>query len=279
MGLLSKILRARRRDDRVKIVMIFGAIGITFIILAVNGGVKMYKGINCVADYIVSVKCSSTKLKNNIQELKKIDGVMAAGSISRGNVEIYAGKDTISYESIKLDKTFARELYGIDNTSAGERIYISNGAYLKLKRYIPDIDNGSNSHIKYMSDEVSSSAKLILLDDEHSVSGGNNSEKNKEFVVIIDDGKRTSYNKESENTQNEVLIRFKRYDISGNTVKKLEKKGFTIENEGEELKRKSECDKTILCIKYNLSIGILCMVFVAILLSLICKTDVSVIQS
>lgn len=279
MGLLSKIIRARRRDDRVKIVMIFGVIGITFIILAVNGGVKMYKGINCVTDYIVSVKCSRTKLKNNIQELKKIEGVMAAGSISRGNVGIYAGKDTISYESIKLDKTFARELYGIDNTSAGEKIYISNGAYLKLKRYIPDIDNGSNSHIKYMSDEVSSSAKLILPDDEHSVSRENNSEKNKEFVVIIDDGKRTSYNKESEDTQNEVLVRFKRYDISGNTVKKLEKKGFTIENEEEELKRKSECDKTILCIKYNLSIGILCMVFVAILLVLICKTDVSVIQS
>lgn len=244
MGWFNRFLRARRRDDRVKLAVIFGIIGMAFLIMSVVDGINIYKAINQPVDYIVS--SASAGWEKNIRNLEAIDGVVMAGRIRRGSVDIFTGKNTVSYDCIQVEKTYAETVYGVDKDSTGQTLYFSSAAYNRLKR--ANIKREVTS-VNYSLGEKRQTA---------SVGMAHTSDSKEELVIIINNGKFT-------NDDTEAAVRFDGFDITGNVVKKMEKKGFIIEDTEKEYKREMELQKNILCTKYHVIIGVLCMAFVGIL--------------
>lgn len=234
MRLIRKFIIARRRDDRVKFLVIFIAIAIICLILSANEGVKIYREINKSIDCIVSTDSLEGVTKAQLDTLRKMDGALYAGRIKNEETEFIIQGDEVTFTCVQMSSESAEKLYGIKVTEGKDEMLFGKKSYSKLIRYMgkSNIDTA-----EYISEDKKCKAKVLQI----SVDG--------DTIIHVVDEKNFS------EEDNQIIVRFDNADVSGNNIKTLENSKFQVVEKNEYERQQIKLRNSVLKVKYRLMIS------------------------
>lgn len=260
--MIKRYLILRKKYDIVKIISALVIIGIIFLILGGREAYSLYNSVNAPVEYTASGKA------RDLAEINNMDNVIYAGEDITNTVAAkYKTIDlSITYEV--LPEEYLKSVYGIDDKSLMQILYMNKKAYDNLLKNI-NSENTSYNRIENVdevdltdgSGDIIGKAKIYVVDimchenDEYIISSYN---KNS-------DNYNSHYNSNNDGTQI-VRIMFDKGDMDGTNVRSLEAKGYFIINSSQEVIKELNNSLIINKIKYNLTIAGFCLIFVGILI-------------
>lgn len=262
---LRFIFRLRKQSDTIKIVFIFGIIGILSIIQTGYYTWEIYHYMNSPAEYVLTGDGNITQ--ENVDELLQEETIaMVSRQLDLPITVMYNGTKTVLDATI-LSKDFIAENLNLKEDLAAEtkKIYVDEETFsqflLEEKDNQDDILDITSLDIHcQMGDESPdadsdeggekgadrpeqkySAAKLISTKSVGAAHGAEES-----FIYIADVNQRLLKNASS------LRVQFKKHDLDGLQVKHLRTLGYSIVNEERIQEEEYELEVKLLHIRYGL---------------------------
>lgn len=252
MGILKDFLRLRKRDDRVKIMLILGIIALVFLVFMIRDAVTMYDYVNSPAEYELFGNLSSDLKLNELSQLEQVD--MVSHQADSSAKLRYKMKETfISY--ISISKEYASYVYGVENNKSMVTYYANKLAYnqllkdLQLDRYYDlEVYESGEIIVDYNSEgEEYSTAKVILMEDL---------DNDTPFIFTIENKADLKAN------ATKLRIYVAKQDMELMLIKELESRGYSLCDREGILEFQNDLDKIMLKLRYHFIICIMSVVWI-----------------
>lgn len=245
----SEFWKLRKQNDRVKIQLIVGCIGIVCIGIAVYQGSSFYRLLHTPIEYICTCVDSNGGLETKLSQVQELDYIDAVSRQKVTSVEITTQWGTLTIPCLMVSEDYLRDAYGVNKDSGMQTFYLNQTAYENILRTIPSSETDmENMHVGYIMGEEKGIAKLL--------SGSERMPNDSPYAFCTGDPIRLQ--KEGE----QLRIRVRQQDLSGVQGMELKQLGIQIENEEKLEEGRLLQEQKFLEIKYNLCIAVLCMCFV-----------------
>lgn len=247
MKWFSNFIKIRRQNDYVKIMLVVFLLGIWMIGSSIYNGVKIYGQLWEPTEYIISG--SGEKIGNEeIENIEQISGIDGASLQKTTELTIKDLSEEAMYECYNVSKTYLETVYHVNGTGAMKTFYVTPKLYERLE----ENTKGSQDNIQLnyqIGEDEQGTARFVkiesnLFSDEEEV-----------FAVA------NSVDFDEECSEIRVYITEK--DLDGTLKRNIESLGYTIENQEVLLEADNELNIGLMRIKYDIGIGVLCLVIVA----------------
>lgn len=247
MKWLSDFLKLRKQNDYVKIILLFVLVAVWVIGSSVYNIVEIRKNLSKPTEYVLMVQGNSAKsghLKN-------------AGDVTGISNVTFQKSDTItvgneSIECLKVSKEYLENVYNVKETSGMRTFFLTPVLYKKIQKN--SLSNSANMTYSIEEGEKKT-GKFVKLENEMF--------KDEEIAFTM--GERIDFQSEC----NEIRAYVTKRDIDGTQNRKLEKSGLTLENQTESMETDFNIKLKFTEAKYNILIGIICIVSAIIMKSMI----------
>lgn len=255
MKWLRDLLKKRRRDDRIKIIMIFALLGIIMLGNTVYRIVKLYGIVTESEEYILAEN-ETIKIKDlQIDALSKTENVISISRQKEIPLELKVETDSISLNCIELSESYLKTVYGINVNSMSRAFFINESAYNILMQsdgFAEELEKGENCILADYAlgeDGIScGTAKVILVKGK-----------------LPDDMPYAFCKAQSadlgENSSG-VRVMFANSDLTSSNKDRLKDMGFVIADSDKTDIKNLLCENEFLHIKYSVLIIGLCFLFV-----------------
>lgn len=172
MKWLGDLLKKRKRDDRIKIIMVFAVLGIVMVLNTVYRIVKLY-GIAAGTEEYLLTEDEAIKIKDiKIDELAKTENVVSVSRQKEMPLELKVENDSVSLNCIELSESYLKTVYKVNVNSSMRIFYINKPAYDMLMQsdgFAEKLEKGENCILAdYALGEEgtsSGSAKVMFVED------------------------------------------------------------------------------------------------------------------
>lgn len=261
MKWFSSLLKKRKQDDRIKIILFFALLGIIFLGNSVYRIVKLYDMVSDLEEYILTEN-ETIKIKDiQIDTLSKIENVVSVSRQKEVPLELKKNSESISLNCLELSESYLKTVYGININSSMKVFFINKSAYNTLtqsQNFAEEFKKGKNSIMAdYALGEESLSygtAKVVLVENK-----------------VPDDMPFAFCKAESSDFGNDssgVRVMFANGDLTSANKEILKNMGFIISDSDESDKRNLLYEKEFIYIKYSVLTAGLCFLFI---ISVLCK--------
>lgn len=128
----KRFLKLRKQDDRVKIILALAVLGAVFMIRAVYHGIRIYQTVQSSAEYVITADAPGGTLAGRQRELMQEENITAAGLWRQTSLTVkYQGRET-AFSCSELSEDYMEEVYGIRDEGAMKTIYMNQKAISQL---------------------------------------------------------------------------------------------------------------------------------------------------
>lgn len=283
---IRNLIKLRKQSDTMKIICILAIAGISFLAGFIYHLAGIYSYVNSPVEYVLSG--DRTVSEKHINELVQIEsGIVVTRQKNISVTIMYKGVKT-PLECLVISKEYAENILGINTLDGTKRFYMDDETFLEWKQELEEsgetgegirVENGVQKNggmefdIKYISDEGDASGQKDDSGVSPSDGGSTTAEASPEYkrgkISVI---KRENMKEkivftigEANDLQknvNSLRVRFKKHDLDGVHVEKIEKLGYSFENEDMVLTDEYELKLKLLYMKYNLLCFAICLLSV-----------------
>lgn len=286
---IRNLIKLRRQSDTMKIICILAFAGICFLGSAIYHLAGIYSYVNSPVEYVLSG--DGTVSAEHMNELLQLESGMAVSRQKDIPVTIMYQGITTTLDCLVISKEYAEHVFGIHVIDGTKRFYMDEETFSEWKRELEEsgetgeginIENsvqkekGVELAIKYMhdggeaegpqdDDAVSHSddgATAVDASPEYKrgkisvIKGGKIKEK---FVFAVGEASDLQKNAYS------LRVRFPKHDLDGVHVERIEKLGYSFENEDTVITDEYELKLKLIHIKYNLLCFFICLLSVCVM--------------
>lgn len=259
MNRWKKFLRLRKQNDSVKVLLIFGFVGIVSLIRLFCGCFNIYGIIHQPEEYILCIS-GLRSLNGYVDEIRKMDDIECVSSQKEATVTFNINNRELSFSCLILSSEYMESVYGFYEKSQMPVFYMTASAVAQMIKDAQlsekDMDEADVWRVDYVlaSDLLSeeSTAKLVFLKTAVS--------EEKPLIYISE--------KEGDLLEGADNLRvcMSKGDLDGTRVNQFTRMGFEVVNK-EEIQIKSENrERQFLKIKYDGLIAVLCILFIVCLI-------------
>lgn len=236
----------RRRDDRVKVMLLLACIGIGFFLYAVYSGIQAYTMVKTPVEYILNGN-------GHIYNIENMEDAAAVSMQRESSLTLSGPWGEMTVACVELSESYLTLAYGISETSAMKVIYLNQMAYEQLLQ-------ASNS------ENASKSAKemqaVYILGDEE--------EKGEAKIRVIPGGVQNNtacaFCSGSSVSLSEgdgaIRVQMAGHDLDGLNAARIGQFGFQIVNAFEVQQASMELEMQFMRIKYGCLVAVLCLIAV-----------------
>lgn len=247
MKWIKNIIKLRRQNDYVKIMLFVFLLGLWMLGSSIYDGVRIYRQLSEPAEYIISG--SAEKISD--EEIKNIEQISGVGGASIQKITELTIKDMsedATYECYNISKMYLETVYHVNDTGTMKTFYVTPKLYEKLTENIKG--NQENIQRNYqMGEEQQGISKFVKIDS--------NLFTDEEVAFTVAD--IVDFNEEC----NEIRVYVTKKDLDGTLNRSIENQGYMIENQEVLLETDNELNIGFVRIKYDVGIGVLCLIIVA----------------
>lgn len=281
MSWWRRFWRLRKQNDIVKIMLLFGVLGFTFLVNAVYSGIQIYKLVNTPVEYVMSGWYGNSS-DSRLSELARLENVTAVSCQMDGAaaVKYQTIESSISY--VELSEEYIESVYGIKDSGSMKNFYMNPAAY---KRFTQSVYFRTAVN-KAGMDEIGENAGYtdeglrvnyaldgqVQMENEDSLAGNPASgiAYGTAKVVLVDTniagdepyvfckGDRVSLLKSATS----VRVRAGQQDLDGMNIKRMQELGFSVANEELIIRTEYEQEIQMIKIKFGLLLAVICVVSV-----------------
>ena len=234
MKWLSNFLKLRKQNDYVKIILLFVLVAVWVIGSSVYNIVEIRKNLSKPTEYVLMVQGNSAKSG----DLKNAGDVTGISNVTfQKSDTITVGNESI--ECLKVSKEYLENVYNVKETSGMRTFFLTPALNMTYS-----IEEGEKK-----------TGKFVKLENEMF--------KDEEIAFTM--GERIDFQSEC----NEIRAYVTKRNIDGTQNRKLEKSGLTLENQTESMETDFNIKLKFTEAKYNILIGIICIVSAIIMKSMI----------
>ena len=265
MAWLKKFFKLRRQNDYVKIMFVAFLLGVFMLGSAVYNGVSVYQTLQTPTEYILSA--GPDKMTGEaLEKLTKTEGVDMVSIQKQLELTIENSEEGASFTGYQISASYLKDVYRKKNTGGMKTFYLTPKAY---KKAMPESGNEKENQKEFqakyqMGEEERDMAKFVLLE----------SPLFEEEEMVFCEGNTSDFSKDC----NEIRAYITKSDLDGTMIKHIENLGYSITNMEFVRETEYQLEKQFLKIKYDVTIGILCLGFVMILNSLMKKQNLLTIE-
>ncbi|MBD5137206.1 MAG: hypothetical protein HDT39_14840 [Lachnospiraceae bacterium] len=254
MKWFSSLLKRRKQDDRIKIILFFALLGIIFLGNSVYRIVKLYNMVSDFEEYVLTENETIIIKDIQINALSKFENVISISRQKEVPLELKKNSESISLNCLKLSESYLKTVYGININSSMKVFFINKSAYSMMTQsqdFAEEFKKGKDSIMAdFVLGEESESygtAKVVLVEDK-----------------VPDDMPLAFCKAESSDFGNDssgVRVMFANGDLTSANEEILKSMGFTISDNNESDRRTLLYEKEFLHIKYSGLTAGLCFLF------------------
>ncbi len=254
MGRLRKFLKLRKRDDRIKLMVLLFLFGVVFVILLINKSLELYRYINSSVEYELTGNIGSDIRVNKLKELENVSAV----SLQCTQDHFIKHKTIESNIScVYISSQYVRSVYGIDLKSAMTVFYANEKAFenilgeMELNQYEGDFLESYYSEgidIEYEGPEgIYIPAKIVYFKNDIL--------DNEPFVFsILSEG-------QLENKASSIRVNVTKQDTEQIILNEFQKLGFYVQDSAKVVEIENKFDKIFLKVKYEVLICMMCFLW------------------
>ena len=209
MKRIKKLLRLRKQDDCIKLMLVLFLAAGWFTCTAVTQGIEYARLQAQPVEYVLESGLSEGSLEGSLQELQRAEGV--AGVSRQREFSITAGNKLLIVT--ELERQYLTDCYGIELSDTDSRYWLNREAFSAFFGSRAP----SPSRLTYKGEEKMESGEFLLLP---GLSGEN--------AFAVTPGSTVTLGAAST-----LRVMFEHSDPSGADIRKLEGMGFTVLNQTE----------------------------------------------
>lgn len=259
MKWLRSLLKKRKQDDRIKIILFFTLLGIIFLGNSICGMVKLYDMAGDLEEYILT-EDEVIKIKDiQINELLKIENVVSVSRQKELPLELKKNSESISLNCLELSESYLKTVYGINISSSMKVFFINKQAYKMLIQSQDFAEEFEKSKNSIMSDftlgeenPLYGTAKVVLVEEKIP--------NDKPFAFC------KAESSDFGNDSSGVRVMFSNGDLVSSNKEVLKNMGFTISDDSGSDKRTLLYEKEFMNIKYSGLVSGLCFLFISLMI-------------
>ena len=238
--------KCRKRDDRVKIMLVFAMAGIGFFIHAVYSGIQVYTILKTPVEYVLS----GNGLVDNIENMADVSAV----SVQReSSLKLSGPWGEMTADCVELSEAYLALAYGVSETSAMKVFYLNQMAYeqfLGASNSEELSKSAEDVHVSYVlgDGEEAGEAKLRVI-----TKGVPN---DRAYVFCAGSNARLSEGSGG------LRVMLAGHDLSGMAAVQMGWFGFNIDNLYEVQQASAALEMQFTVIKYDCLVTVLCLVAV-----------------
>ena len=245
----NRFWKQRKQNDRVKVQLIAGCIGLVCFGYALYHGISLYRLLNTPVEYICTTSDSGGGLDAKLSQVQELDYIDAVSRQELTSVEITTQRGTLTVPCLKVSEDYLRDAYGLTENSAMKTFYLNQTAYESMLNMVQASEEEIvDVKVGYVMGEEKGTAKLI--------SGSELLPNDSPYIFCT--GDPVCLRKEGR----QLRVRVRQQDLDGMQLRDLGQLGIQVENQNEIEENRLLQEQKLLEIKYNLIIAILCMCFV-----------------
>lgn len=247
-------LKLRKQNDGVKVLLIFGTIGIISLVRFFSGAFNLYRNIHQPEEYVLTTG-GLRPLDGYVDELRKMDAIECVCLQKEATVTLNINNRELSFNCLILSPEYMEKVYVLDEKSQMPVFYMNASAVELMKNdgqlSEKDIEEIDGWRVDYVltSDGLSeeSTAKLAFLESRVA-------EENP--LIYCSEAKGDL----QEGTDN-LRVCLSKGDLDGTRVNQFTRMGLDVVNKEEIQIKSANRDRQLLQIKYDGLIGALCILF------------------
>lgn len=259
MNRWRKFLKLRKQNDSVKVLLIFGFIGIISLIRFFSGAFNLYRNIHQPEEYVLTAG-GLRPLTGYVDEIRKIDDIKCVCLQKEASVTLNINNRELSFSCLILSPEYMEKVYAVDEKGQMPVFYMNASAAELMKndgqlseKDIEEIDGWRVDYV-LVSDGLSekSTAKLAFLESRVA-------EENPLIYCSKEEGDLP------EGTDN-LRVCLSKGDLDGTRVNQFTRMGLDVVNKEEIRIKSANRDGQLLQIKYDGLIAALCILFIVCLI-------------
>ncbi len=255
MNRWRKFLKLRKQNDSVKVLLIFGFIGIISLIRFFSGAFNLYRNIHQPEEYVLTAG-GLRPLTGYVDEIRKIDDIKCVCLQKEASVTLNINNRELSFSCLILSPEYMEKVYAVDEKGQMPVFYMNASAAELMKNdgqlSEKDIEEIDGWRVDYVlaSDGLSekSTAKLAFLESRVA-------EENPLIYCSKEEGDLP------EGTDN-LRVCLSKGDLDGTRVNQFTRMGLDVVNKEEIRIKSANRDGQLLQIKYDGLIAALCILFI-----------------
>lgn len=255
MNRWRKFLKLRKQNDSVKVLLIFGFIGIISLIRFFSGAFNLYRNIHQPEEYVLTAG-GLRPLTGYVDEIRKIDDIKCVCLQKEASVTLNINNRELSFSCLILSPEYMEKVYAVDEKGQMPVFYMNASAAELMKNdgqlSEKDIEEIDGCRVDYVlaSDGLSekSTAKLAFLESRVA-------EENPLIYCSKEEGDLP------EGTDN-LRVCLSKGDLDGTRVNQFTRMGLDVVNKEEIRIKSANRDGQLLQIKYDGLIAALCILFI-----------------
>lgn len=255
MNRWRKFLKLRKQNDSVKVLLIFGFIGIISLIRFFSGAFNLYRNIHQPEEYVLTAG-GLRPLTGYVDEIRKIDDIKCVCLQKEASVTLNINNRELSFSCLILSPEYMEKVYAVDEKGQMPVFYMNASAAELMKNdgqlSEKDIEEIDGWRVDYVlaSDGLSekSTAKLAFLESRVA-------EENPLIYCSKEEGDLP------EGTDN-LRVCLSKGDLDGTRVNQFIRMGLDVVNKEEIRIKSANRDGQLLQIKYDGFIAALCILFI-----------------
>lgn len=245
----NRFWKQRKQNDRVKVQLIVGCIGLFCFGYALYHGISLYRLLNTPVEYVCTTADFDGGLDAKLSQVQELDYIDAVSRQEVTSVEITTQRGTLTVPCLKVSEDYLRDAYGLSETSAMQTFYLNQTAYESLLKAVQSPEEEiKDVKVGYVMGEEKGTAKLI--------SGSELLPNDSPYIFCT--GDPVCLRKEGR----QLRVRVRQQDLDGMQIKELGQLGIQVENQKEIEENRLLQEQKLIEMKYNLFIAALCMCFV-----------------
>ncbi len=272
---IKNLLKLRKQNDTVKIIVILALAGIASAVSVLYHGWMIYHYVNTPVEYVLTAdRVVSTEQVNTLLQLEGVSRVSRQSDIPI--MLRYQGAE-IEVSAVLLSQEYVEEMYDVTLPSGVGRIIMNKAAFSTLqtewsenREGMAEIESQKQEDgsmaldVRYriaetMSDETAGDDAMEQTDRPiRIIVTETTGQREEPFVCLVDtDGSllREAYS---------LRVQYGSHDLDGLHVEHMVKLGFAVENEEILLREKYEVQIKLLHIKYGLLLCVICLLAIFI---------------
>ena len=259
MNRWRKFLKLRKQNDSVKVLLIFGFIGIISLSRFFSGAFNLYRNIHQPEEYVLTAG-GLRPLTGYVDEIRKIDDIKCVCLQKEASVTLNINNRELSFSCLILSPEYMEKVYAVDEKGQMPVFYMNASAAELMKNdgqlSEKDIEEIDGCRVDYVlaSDGLSekSTAKLAFLESRVA-------EENPLIYCSKEEGDLP------EGTDN-LRVCLSKGDLDGTQVNQFIRMGLDVVNKEEIRIKSANRDGQLLQIKYDGLIAALCILFIVCLI-------------
>ncbi len=255
---MRRLIKIRKQNDDVKLIMLFVLAGIVFLACAIYNGIQFYRLVNTPVEYVLTYASGNVLSDIKLEELAQSENVCSVSRQVEKSALIKYNMYETSFSYVELSAAYMEAVYGIEESGSMKTFYMNEPAYEQLLQSTQGVEDRTEQEftIRYaLSSEQTDESNTAAMSYKTA------------RVVVIRDGVTGDVpyifckGSSIDMGQNTVCVRvwYRQHDFDGMNRKRLEALGFIVEDENSLIEADYGLKLVLFKLRYEALLSVICM--------------------